>query len=223
MQDHWIAVDRYIEDLLVQQDPILRSVLEVSTSAGLPPISVSPAQGKLLFLLAKAIEARNILEIGTLGGYSAVWLARALPADGCVVTLEVNPDFAAVARGNFAEAGVSDSVDLRVGQALDVLPQLAAQGAGPFDFVFIDADKASYPDYLLWAIKLARPGGLIVADNVVRDGVVLDAYSDDPAVHGIRRFNAAIAAESRVTATEIQTVGVKGYDGFAVILVTKES
>lgn len=220
MQDQWTAVDRYLEDLLIEPDPVLRSVLESMARAGLPAISVSPTQGKLLFLLAKAMGAHRILEIGTLAGYSTICLARALPADGLVVTLEVSPEHAAVARDNFALAGVGELVDLRVGRALDVLPQLASEGGGPFDFIFIDADKGSYPEYLAWAIDLARPGSLIVADNVVRDGAIIDAESNDAAVQAVRRFNTAAATDPRVTATAIQTVGVKGYDGLAVILVT---
>jgi predicted O-methyltransferase YrrM len=214
-QDQWTAVDRYITDLFVRSDPALDAALEASTEAGLPAINVSPNQGKLLFLMAKMKGVRSILEIGTLGGYSTIWLARALPAGGRLVTLEVNAEYAAVARRSFARAGLADVIELQLGPALDTLPKLA----GPFDMIFIDADKQSYPDYLPWAVRLSRPGSLIVADNVVRSGAVIDANSADPAIQGMRRFNAALAAEPRLIATAIQTVGVKGYDGFAVIVV----
>jgi len=214
-QDQWTAVDRYITDLFVPSDPALDAALEASAEAGLPAINVSPNQGKLLFLMAKMKGVRSILEIGTLGGYSTIWLARALPAGGRLVTLEVNAEYAAVARRSFARAGLADVIELQLGPALDTLPKLA----GPFDMIFIDADKQSYPDYLPWAVKLSRPGSLIVADNVVRSGAVIDANSADPAIQGMRRFNAALAAEPRLIATAIQTVGVKGYDGFAVIVV----
>ena len=221
-QDRWTAVDRYVTDLLVPSDAALDAAIEASTVAGLPAISVSPCQGKLLFLLARVMGARRILEIGALGGYSTIWLARALPPDGRLITLEVNAGHAEVARSNFARAGLADVIELRLGSALDVLPALVAQGVGPFDMIFIDADKPGYPDYLAWAIRLSRRGSLIVADNVVKEGTVLDADSEDPVVQGIRRFNAALAADPRVTATEIQTVGVKGYDGFAAVLVTTD-
>jgi predicted O-methyltransferase YrrM len=219
-QDQWTAVDRYLTELLVPPDPALDEALEDSAASGLPLINVSPCLGKLLFLLAKLAGARRILEIGTLGGYSAIWLARALPPGGRLVTLELDARYAAVARRNFARAGLSDVIDLRLGPALDTLPQLASAGVSPFDLVFIDADKRSYSEYLSWAIRLARSGTLIVADNVVRQGAIIDASSDDAGVIGVRRFNAAVAADPRLTATAIQTVGVKGYDGFAVVLVT---
>jgi predicted O-methyltransferase YrrM len=219
-QDQWTAVDRYLTELLVPPDPALDEALEDSAASGLPLINVSPCLGKLLFLLAKLAGARRILEIGTLGGYSAIWLARALPPGGRLVTLELDARYAAVARRNFARAGLSDVIDLRLGPALDTLPQLASAGVSPFDLVFIDADKRSYSEYLSWAIRLARSGTLIVADNVVRQGAIIDASSDDGGVIGVRRFNAAVAADPRLTATAIQTVGVKGYDGFAVVLVT---
>ena len=221
-QDRWTAVDRYVTDLLVPSDAALDAAIEASTAAGLPAISVSPCQGKLLFLLARVMGARRILEIGALGGYSTIWLARALPPDGRLITLEVNAGHAEVARSNFARAGLADVIELRLGSALDLLPALVAQGVGPFDMIFIDADKPGYPDYLAWAVRLSRRGSLIVADNVVKEGTVLDADSEDPVVQGIRRFNAALAADPRVTATEIQTVGVKGYDGFAAVLVTTD-
>jgi len=222
-EDRWLAVDRYITDHLVSSDAALESALQVSAAAGLRSINVSPNQGKLLFLMAKAMGARNILELGTLGGYSAIWLARALPAGGRLVTIEVDPTCADIARQNFLREGCADRVDLRVGPALEVLPHIEAERLGPFDFIFIDADKVNYPHYLAWAIKLSRAGSLIVADNVVREGAVADATSRDAAVQGVRRFYSVLAAEPRVTATAIQTVGVKGYDGLAVILVTEGS
>jgi predicted O-methyltransferase YrrM len=219
MQERWTAVDRYISDLLVKPDAALEAALADSAAAGLPPISVSVSQGKLLYILAKLQGARNILEVGTLGGYSAIWMARALPAGGRLVTLEIDAKHAAVARANLARAGVADIVELRLGPALETLPKLAAERRGPFDLVFIDADKPSNPEYFQWALKLSRPGSLIVVDNVVRDGAVLDAASKDASVQGVRRLNALMAAEPRVSATAIQTVGSKGYDGFAVALV----
>jgi predicted O-methyltransferase YrrM len=219
-QEQWTAVDRYITDLLVPPDPALDGALQASAAAGLPPINVTPNHGKLLQLLARAQGARNILEIGTLGGYSTIWLARALPAEGRLITLEVDPKHAEVARANIAGAGLSHVVELRLGSALDTLPQLDAEGRGPFDLIFIDADKPSIPDYFAWSLKLSRCGSLIIADNVVRKGAVVDAASTDTAVQGVRRFNELLAAEPRVSATEIQTVGSKGYDGFAIALVT---
>jgi predicted O-methyltransferase YrrM len=221
-QEQWTAVDRYINDTLLSPDPVLDAALKASTDAGLPPISVTPNQGKLLHLLAQAQGARNILEMGTLGGYSTIWLARALPAGGRLITLEFDPKHAEVARANIARAGLADVVELRVGRALETLPQLAAERRGPFDFIFIDADKENYPGYFTWAVKLSRRGTLIVADNVVRKGAVIDPASSDPLVQGVRRFNELVAAERRVNATAIQTVGSKGYDGFALALVTAE-
>jgi predicted O-methyltransferase YrrM len=206
-------VDRYVTDLLVRQDTALAAALEASAAAGLPPHDVSPPQGKLLELLAKAVGAHAILELGTLGGYSTIWLARALPPGGRLVTLEVEPRYAEVARANLARAGLAGVVEVRVGPALETLPQLG----GPFDLIFLDADKAESPDYLEWALRLSRPGTLIVADNVVRGGAVADAASDDPRVRGIRRFNELVAAEPRLEATVIQTVGSKGWDGFALL------
>ncbi|HYN08960.1 MAG TPA: O-methyltransferase [Vicinamibacterales bacterium] len=217
--DRWTAVDHYVDDLLVGADPALQAALEATAAAGMPAISVSPSQGKLLHLLARAMGARRILELGTLGGYSAIWLARALPAGGRLITIEAKPEHADVARASFARANVSNVIDLRVGPALDVLPRLAAEAAGPFDLIFIDADKPNYPQYLDWSITLARPGTLIIADNVVRDGDVVDERSTDPMVQGARQFNARLAADPRVTSTIVQTVGSKGYDGFAVALV----
>ena len=218
-EDRWTAVDQYVDRLLVKPDGALDAALDASTAAGLPAISVTPSQGKLLNLLARAMGARRILELGTLGGYSTIWLARALPAGGRVVTIESSTKHAKVARGNLERAGVAPLVDLRVGAALDVLPLLSAERGGPFDFIFIDADKPNYPRYLEWAIRLSRPGTLIVADNVVRDGAVVEALSDDPMVQGARNFNALLGSDHRVSGTIVQTVGAKGYDGFAVALV----
>jgi len=218
-EDLWTAVDRYITDMFVPQDDALIAALAESAAAGLPAISVAPNQGKLLHLLVRISGARAILEIGTLGGYSTIWMARALPPGGRLITLESDPNHAEVALTNIARAGLGDLVELRVGLALDTLPLLAAEGAGPFDLVFIDADKANMPHYFTWALELSRPGTVIVADNVVRDGAVIDVSSEDPSVQGVRRLNEMIAAESRVSGTTIQTVGSKGYDGFALVLV----
>jgi predicted O-methyltransferase YrrM len=219
-QEQWTAVDRYFTDLLHESDPALEEALRASSEAGLPSIAVSATQGKFLHLLARAIGAKRILEVGTLGGYSAIWLARALPADGRLVTLEYDPKHARVAKSNLARAGVAGIVEVIVGRALDSLPTLAARGAGPFDLIFIDADKTGYPDYLPWAIKLSRPGSVIIADNVVRKGAVVDGASTDANVQGVRRFAELLAAEHRASATAIQTVGSKGYDGFTIALVT---
>ena len=221
-REQWTAVDRYLDDLLVPSDAVLEATLRANAAAGLPAFDVSPSQGKLLQLLARACGARLILELGTLGGYSTIWLARALPADGRLVTLEADPEHAQVARANIARAGLSGVVELRLGRALDTLPQLVAGGVGPFDLIFIDADKGNNPEYLAWALRLSRRGTLIVADNVVRDGAVLDASSTDPHVQGLRRFMELLAAEPRVSATAIQTVGRKGYDGFALALVVAD-
>jgi len=219
-QAQWTAVDRYITEMLVRPDSTMDAVLQASAAAGLPPANVSPNQGKLLQLLARTLGARRVLEIGTLGGYSAIWLARALPAGGRVITLEADVKRAEVARANFARAGVADMVQLRVGLALDTLPQLAAEGCGPFDLVFIDADKQNNPEYLTWALELSRTGSLIIVDNVVRAGAVVDPASEDAAVQGVRRLNERLAAEPRVSAVAVQTVGSKGYDGMAIVLVT---
>jgi predicted O-methyltransferase YrrM len=219
-QETWDAVDDYLTGTLVKQDAALEAALRDSEAAGLPAISVSPPQGKFLNLLARVQGARNILEIGTLGGYSAIWLARALPpGGGRLITLEVDPQHAKVARANLARAGFANLAQVRLGRAIDTLPELEAEGAGPFDLVFIDADKPSNPEYFAWALKLSRRGSVIVVDNVVRRGEVANAASDDAAVQGVRRLNAMMAQEPRVSATAIQTVGVKGYDGFAVALV----
>ena len=221
-QEQWTAVDRYLTDLLVPPDPALDAALRASTAAGLPPINVSPNQGKLLHLLARVQGARSILEVGTLGGYSTIWLARALPFGGRLVTLEADPGHAEIARANLDRAGLSGVVELRVGPALETLPRLAAEGRGPFDLVFIDADKPNTPEYFAWALKLARRGSLILTDNVVHKGAVAAPTNDDPAVRGMRRFHELLAAEPRVSATAIQTVGSKGYDGFALALVTAD-
>jgi predicted O-methyltransferase YrrM len=218
-QDLWTTVDNYVSEMLVPPDKALADALEASADSGLPEIAVAPNQGKFLMLLARSINARNILEIGTLGGYSTIWLARALPKEGRVVTLEAVPRHAEVARGNFKRAGLADIIDLRLGKALDTLPKLAAEKPAPFDFIFIDADKENIPDYFTWSLKLSRPGSIIIVDNVIRDGEVINAKSKDPSVKGVRRFNEMLKDEKRVSATSIQTVGVKGYDGFTLALV----
>ena len=219
-QETWNAVDSYLTETLIKSDAALEAALQDSEAAGLPAISVSPPHGKFLNLLARVQGARNILEIGTLGGYSAIWLARALPpGGGRLITLEVDPQHAKVARANLARAGFANLVQVRLGRAIDTLPELEREGAGPFDLVFIDADKPSNPEYFAWALKLSRRGSVIVVDNVVRNGEVANAASEDAAVRGVRRLNALMSLEPRVCATAIQTVGVKGYDGFAVALV----
>jgi predicted O-methyltransferase YrrM len=222
MPDHpWQAVDDYFTAALLAPDPALDDALAASHAAGLPSINVTPLQGKLLHLLARLHGARTILEIGTLGGYSAIWLARALPPDGKLISLEADPKHADVARANLHRAGLSAVVDVRLGPALDALPRLEAEAAGPFDLVFIDADKPNNPGYFQWALKLARLGALIIVDNVVRDGAVADAATADEKVLGVRRMVDLIAAEPRVSATAIQTVGGKGYDGFVIAVVNR--
>jgi predicted O-methyltransferase YrrM len=216
----WTAVDQYITRMLVPPDAALNAALETSDAAGLPAIQVTPNQGKLLHLLARLQGARRILEIGTLGGYSTIWLARALPLDGRLITIEADPRYAEVARANISRAGLEAMVDLRVGRALETLPQISAEGGGAFDLTFIDADKQSIPEYYKFASKLSRPGSLIIVDNVVRDGRIIDAASHDPDIQGIRRFNEMLASEQGICATAIQTVGAKGHDGFAIVLVT---
>jgi predicted O-methyltransferase YrrM len=215
-QKTWTAVDDYLNGLIVHPDAALAAAREASRAAGLPDIAVSAPQGKLLHLLAKSIGARRILEIGTLGGYSAIWLARALPPGGRLVTLEYSPKHAEVARANLARAGLADVSEVRVGAGLELLPALT----GPFDFFFIDADKEGYPDYFRACLELARPGSLMVFDNVVREGEVIDSRSHDPSVRGVQLLYEKIAAEPRVSATAIQTVGAKGYDGICVLLVS---
>jgi predicted O-methyltransferase YrrM len=226
-QQRWTAVDGYIAEHLLPADAALDAAVADSVAAGLPPISVTPNQGKLLQLLARMQGARSILELGTLGGYSTIWLARALPAGGRLITLEAEPRYAEIARTNIARAGLAEQVELRLGPALQTLPDLHAEGAGPFDLIFIDADKQNYPGYFEWALRLARPGTLIVGDNVVRDGAIVDPGADDPkygtgVIKGVRRFYELAGAqvdEGSVSATAIQTVGAKGYDGFALVLV----
>jgi predicted O-methyltransferase YrrM len=218
-QETWSSVDKYLTDLLVPSDPALNAALADADAAGLPPHNVAPNQGKLLQLLAKIFGARTVLEIGTLGGYSAIWLARALPAGGRLVTLEANPKHAEVAFANIVRAGLASVVDLRVGKAVDILPRLAAEGIAPFDLIFIDADKPSNPEYLGWSLELSRPGTVIIGDNVVRNGAVTDSSSTDPNVQGVRRFLELISSEPRLSATALQTVGSKGYDGFAIAIV----
>jgi predicted O-methyltransferase YrrM len=212
-------VDAFLTRHLVAEDPVLDAALARAARAGLPAHDVAPNQGKLLHLLARMCGARAILELGTLAGYSTIWLARALPEGGRLVTLEAQPAYAAVARENLAAAGLGDRVEVRVGAALDTLPALAAEGAGPFDLVFLDADKERNPDYLAWALRLTRPGSVIVADNVVRGGAVADAHDEDPRAQGVRRFIEQLGAAAQLTSTAVQTVGSKGWDGFALALV----
>jgi predicted O-methyltransferase YrrM len=219
-RDQWTAVDAYLTDSLLPPDPVLDAVLAASDAAGLPQIAVSPNQGKLLQILAQVQGARRILEVGTLGGYSTIWLARALPADGRLVTLEYDPKHAQVARANIAAAGFASQVEVVVGKAADTLPGVAAAADGPFDLVFIDADKPSNPIYFDWALKLSRPGGVIVVDNVVRAGAVTDPAGGAD-VQGVRKLFEKIAAEPRVSATALQTVGSKGWDGLAVVRVER--
>jgi predicted O-methyltransferase YrrM len=219
-EDQWAAVDHYFDGLFAPHDPALDAAIKATSDAGMPLINVAANQGKLLQLLARMVGARKILEVGTLGGYSAIWMARALPPDGRLITLEVNPTHADIARANIARAGLADKVEVRLGSAHDSLPQLAEQGAGPFDLVFIDADKASTSAYLTWALRLTKPGSLILIDNVVRNGAVADAASTNADVQGIQQGLAMLANEPRVSATALQTVGVKGYDGLAIALVT---
>lgn len=215
----WTEVDSWFESHLLSDDPVLARALERSAEAGLPSIHVAPNQGKLLHLFARMTGARRILEIGTLGGYSTIWMARALPPDGKLVTLEMEPAYADVARANLADAGLSDRVDIRLGPALETLARMKADGEAPFDLVFIDADKPNNPGYLDGAIELSRPGTLIIGDNVVRKGAVVDEDTSDEAVQGVRRFIEAMGRHPRLTATAVQTVGSKGYDGLAVALV----
>jgi predicted O-methyltransferase YrrM len=222
----WTAVDDFIGERLLAPDAALEKALAASEAAGLPPIAVTPNQGKLLELLVRIQGAQSILEVGTLGGYSTIWLARGLPPDGRLITLERDPRYADVARANLSNADLVEKVELRIGPALQTLPQLHDEGVGPFDLIFIDADKQNYPGYLEWSLKLSRVGTLIVGDNVVRAGAILDpnaddrGFGDDGIAAGVRRFYEMLAAEPRVTSTAIQTVGAKGHDGFALALVT---
>ena len=221
-EDQWVAVEQYFSKSLLLNDSTLESALATSEKAGLPAISVSPTQGKLLQMLAQMLGARAILEIGTLGGYSTIWLARGMSPGGHLITLEVDPSHAAVAQRNLSSAGLQEVVEVKVGNALETLPRLAADRRGPFDLIFIDADKQNIPAYFEWALKLSRPGTVIVVDNVVRDGAVIDADSSDESVQGVRRFIEQVAANRRVSGTAIQTVGIKGYDGFAIVRVTTQ-
>ena len=219
-QEQWAAVDEYLGQHLIGPDPALAAALEASANAGLPSIQVTPCQGKFLQLLAKIQGARRILELGTLGGYSTIWLGRALPEDGRLITLEVSPQHAEVARRNIARANLSKLVELRVGSALDLLPMLIAERQAPFDLIFIDADKVGTPEYFRHALKLSRVGTIIVVDNVVRKGALADAGSSDASVQAMRSFIRLVGAEAQVCTTVLQTVGSKGYDGFALALVT---
>jgi predicted O-methyltransferase YrrM len=218
-QQLWTDVDAYFASALAPADEALAAALRASDAAGLPHINVSPPQGKLLQLLARIQGARRILEIGTLGGYSTIWLARALPADGRLISLEYDPKHAEIARANLAHAGLDKIAEVRTGAALDTLPQLAEEGQGPFDLVFVDADKVNNPHYLEWSLRLTRPGSLIVVDNVVRGGAVVDAASSDPGIRGTRRLIELLAENPKVSATAVQTVGSKGYDGFVLARV----
>ena len=218
-QEKWTAVDRYFADELKLSDAALDAALAANKAAELPAIDVTPNQGKLLQIFAQLAEAKRILEIGTLGGYSTIWLARALPAGGRLITLEFNPKHAEIARSNIARAGLSKIVEIRVGAALDTLPKLEAEMKEPFDLIFIDADKPNNSAYLRWALKLSRPGTLIIVDNVVRDGAVIDANSSDKDVQGARQLFESLASEPPLNSTALQTVGTKGYDGFALALV----
>ncbi len=218
-QELFAAVDRFIGETILDEDPALLDAVDAAKAAGLPSIQVSPPQGKLLQLLVRLVGAKRILEFGTLGGYSAILMARALTGDGRLITLEARPEYAEVARQSIERAGVGDRVEIRVGPALEALPALEEEGAGPFDLVFIDADKANTPNYFSWALDRTRAGGLIIADNVVRDGTLANASDPDEATVAQRRLHAELRGDPRVSATTIQTVGVKGYDGFLIALV----
>ncbi|HEV3046880.1 MAG TPA: O-methyltransferase [Solirubrobacteraceae bacterium] len=224
-QERWDAVDEFVESRLIDEDEALAAALADSARAGLPPIALTPAQAKLLHLIARVHGARSILELGTLGGYSTIWLARALPADGRLVTLELNPDYARVAAANVERAGLAGLIEIKVAPAIESLRELVAEGAGPFDLIFIDADKEGTPAYFEHALELSRPGSVIVTDNVVRDGAIADADGDDPRARAMRAFHELLAADRagarRVSATTIQTVGAKGYDGFTLALVER--
>lgn len=220
-KDIWTEVDRYFSAALIKPNRTLSAALKANRKAGLPAIDVTPLQGRFLDLLVRATGARRVLEIGTLGGYSTLWLARAIPDNGLVVTLELEPKHASIAQRNIEKAGLSRRVDLRIGSAAESLAALVAGSADPFDFIFIDADKAGYPDYLKWSMKLSHPGTVIVADNVVRDGKVIDPKNPDPNIQGVRRFTRLIAREPRLSTTVLQTVGSKGYDGFAIAVVLR--
>lgn len=218
-QEIWTAVDSYFVNSLIPAEPALDAALRDSNAADLPQINVTPNQGKFLQLLVQIQGARKVLEIGTLGGYSTIWMARALPKDGRLISLEVNPAHAAVAQANIARAGLADIVEIRIGKAVETMARLVQEGLGPFDFIFIDADKPSNPAYLEWSLKLSRPGTVIVCDNVVRNGSVIDANSPDPTINGVRRYFELLAKNPRLSSTAIQTVGSKGYDGFSLAIV----
>lgn len=218
-EDLWAEVDDYLTRTVVQPEDALEAALLSTAAAGMPPIAVSAPQGKLLALMATMVGATKILEIGTLGAYSTIWMARALPPSGRLVSLEVDPRHAEVARKNIAAAGLDHVAEVRIGAALDTLPMLEREGAGPFDLSFVDADKVNIPAYFDWCVRLSRPGAVIVVDNVIRNGAVVDSRSEDPAVRGVRSLNELLSREARVSATTIQTVGSKGYDGFSVALV----
>jgi len=218
----WSTVDEYIEHHLIGDDPVLTAALRSSDDGGLPSIAVSPAQGKLLNVLASSVGAKRILEVGTLGGYSAIWMARALGSEGRLISIEADARHAEIARSNLDRAGLSDVVQIWIGSAAELLPKIAASGEGLFDFTFIDADKANIPEYVDWAVKLSRPGALILVDNVIRHGAVIDESSTDPDVVGVRRMHEMLAGDERVSATSIQTVGAKGYDGFTLIVVNRD-
>jgi predicted O-methyltransferase YrrM len=220
VSEKWTAVDDFINSTIVEVDAVLTQAEDAAAKAGLPQIAVSPAQGKLLQLIAKMVKVRRILEIGTLGGYSTIWMARALPADGHLLTLELDPHHAEVARGNLAGAGLAERAEVRLGAALDTLAELVAEGVDPYDLIFIDADKSNIPGYLDWSLKLSRPGTVIIVDNVVRNGGLADGTSTDPNVVGVRRLHEILSGMTdRLSATSIQTVGSKGYDGFTLVLV----
>ncbi len=219
-EDRWTNVDHYFNHLFVHSDPVLDAALDSSRAAGLPQIQVTPSQGKFLAVLVQATRACKILEIGTLGGYSSIWMARALPEGGKLITLEADPKHAEVARQNHLRAGLGDVIDIRLGKALETLPKLEKEGVGPFDFIFIDADKPATAEYFNWAVRLSRPGTLIITDNIVRQGEVANPKSTEPNVQGVQRFCEALAKEPRAFSTAVQTVGSKGYDGFAICVIT---
>ncbi|MCC6279008.1 MAG: O-methyltransferase [Saprospiraceae bacterium] len=218
-QNLFASVDHYIKNLLAPEDEALKATIQSITDNQIPQMSVSPNQGKFLQVLATLCRAQKILEVGTLAGYSTIWLARALPPNGRLVSIEFDPLHARVAQENMQRAGLAEQVDIRVGKAIDILPEIAAQGIGPFDLIFIDADKPPYAEYYEWALKLSRPGTLIIADNVIREGKVLDPNSSDEKVQGVQRLNQMLATDNRVTATIIQTVGEKEHDGMVIAVV----
>jgi predicted O-methyltransferase YrrM len=219
-QERWTQVDDYLAGALIPSDTVLDAAIRAGVDAGMPQIQVSPTQGRFLYLMARVLGARKILEIGTLAGYSTIWMARALPPGGRLITLEVDSKHAGVARSNFRRARLDSMIEVRIGVALESLPGLATQGAGPFDLVFIDADKENNPEYVAWALRMSHPGTVMIVDNVVRHGAVVDKTSQDASIRGIRGMLELVASEPRLEATAIQTVGVRGYDGFAMIRVT---